>query len=187
MIEKLQEAVNAVILAKGNKSDAARALNIPRTTLLTRLDAAEREGVKPTVKSPNLEVALAEQNMVYDLQIRDLKKQLDEAILQNVTSDYVRKNVFKLGKHNAKPPKWVTKSSPATGAPGVPTLFLSDFHYGEVVRPEAVNKLNTNTAIGAASIHKNQTANPPKIAPKLFPLPPTITITNIKNVYLIGR
>ena len=142
MIEKLQEAVNAVILAKGNKSDAARALNIPRTTLLTRLDAAEREGVKPTVKSPNLEVALAEQKMVYDLQIRDLKKQLDEAILQNVTSDYVRKNVFKLGKHNAKPPKWVTKSSPATGAPGVPTLFLSDFHYGEVVRPEAVNKLN---------------------------------------------
>ena len=43
-----------------------------------------------------------------------------------------------------------------------------------------------NKAIGAASIHKNQTANPPNIAPKLFPLPPTITITHIKNVYLMG-
>jgi len=139
----LQEAVNAVVLAKGNKSNAARALNIPRTTLISRLEAAEREGTKPTVKSPNLEVALAEQKVVYDSQIRELKKQLDEAIQQNVTSDYVRKNVFKLGKYKASPPKWLAKSSPATGAPGVPTLFLSDFHYGEVVRPDAVNNLNT--------------------------------------------
>ena len=130
MTNKLQEAVNALVLAKGNKAEAARTLNIPRTTLLSRLEAAQRDNIKPTVKSPNLEVALAEQKMVYDLQIRDLKKQLDEAILQNVTSDYIRKNVFKLGKYNPKPPKWVTKSSPATGAPGVPTLFLSDFHYG---------------------------------------------------------
>ena len=44
-----------------------------------------------------------------------------------------------------------------------------------------------NKEIGAASIHKNQTTNPPKIAPKLFPLPPTITITQIKKVYLMGR
>ena len=142
MKDLLQKAVNAVVLAKGNKSDAARALNIPRTTLISRLEAAEREEIKPTVKSPNLEVALAEQKMVYDLQVRELKKQLDEAIQQNVTSDYVRKNVFKLGKHKANPPKWLVKSSPATGAPGVPTLFLSDFHYGEVVRPDAVNNLN---------------------------------------------
>ena len=142
MTDKLQEAVNALVLAKGNKAEAARALNIPRTTLLSRLDAAERKEIKPTIKSPNLEVALAEQKMVYDLQIRDLKKQLDEAILQNVTADYVRKHVFKLGKHQATPPKWVTKSSPATGNPGVPTLFLSDFHYGEIVRPESIGNLN---------------------------------------------
>jgi len=143
MKDLLQEAVNAVVLAKGNKSDAARALNIPRTTLISRLEAAERKEIKPTVKSPNLEVALAEQKMVYDLQIRELKKQLDEAIQQNVTSDYVRKSVFKLGKHKVNPPKWLVKSSPATGAPGVPTLFLSDFHYGEVVKSDAVNNLNT--------------------------------------------
>ena len=143
MKDKLQETVNALVLSKGSKSDAARSLNIPRTTFISRLEAAEREKIKPTVKSPNLEVALAEQKVVYDSQIRELKKQLDEAIQQNVTSDYVRKNVFKLGKYKASPPKWLVKSSPATGAPGVPTLFLSDFHYGEVVRPDAVNNLNT--------------------------------------------
>ena len=50
----------------------------------------------------------------------------------------------------------------------------------------AVNKFIKNKAIGAACTHKNQTTNPPKIAPKLLPVPPTITITQITNVYLIG-
>ena len=74
MKNKLQETVNALVLAKGSKSDAARSLNIPRTTFISRLESAERAGIKPTVKSPNLEVALAEQKMFYDLQIRDHKK-----------------------------------------------------------------------------------------------------------------
>ena len=50
----------------------------------------------------------------------------------------------------------------------------------------AVKKLIKNNAIGAASTHKNHTTKPPNIAPKLFPVPPTITITQITNVYLIG-
>ena len=32
------------------------------------------------------------------------------------------------------------------------------------------------------AIHKNQTTKPPRIAPKLLPLPPTMTITQIKKV-----
>ena len=104
MKDILQESVNAVVLAKGSKSEASRNLKIPRTTLVSRLEAAERAGIVPTVKSPDLEVALAEQKMAYDLQVRDLKKQLEEATLQNVTSSYIRKHVFELGKHVAKPP-----------------------------------------------------------------------------------
>jgi len=96
MKDKLLEAVNAVVLAKGNKSDAARKLNIPRPTLMTRLEAAERENIVPSVKSPDLEVALAEQKMTYELQIRDLKKQLEESTLHNITASYVRKHIFKL-------------------------------------------------------------------------------------------
>ena len=47
-------------------------------------------------------------------------------------------------------------------------------------------ELIKNSEIGAASIQRNQTTKPPKIAPKLFPLPPTITTTHIRKVYLIG-
>ena len=50
----------------------------------------------------------------------------------------------------------------------------------------AVNKFIKNNAIGAASTHKNHTTKPPRIAPKLLPVPPTITMTQITNVYLIG-
>ena len=47
MTNKNQEAVNAVVLAKGNKAEAAKSLGIPRTTLIGRLDTAEREGIAP--------------------------------------------------------------------------------------------------------------------------------------------
>ena len=49
MKDKLQETVNALVLAKGSKSNAARSLSIPRTTFISRLESAERAGIKPTV------------------------------------------------------------------------------------------------------------------------------------------
>ena len=143
MIDKIQEAVNAVVLAKGNKAEAAKNLGIPRTTLLGRLDPAEREGVAPNVNAPDTAAALVEQKILYDMQISELKKQVKELALDNITAEQIRKTVFKLHNRNAKPPKWLKKSSPAHGAPGVPTLFLSDLHWGEVVNPDEVNNLNS--------------------------------------------
>jgi transposase-like protein len=74
-MDKLQEAVNAVILAGGSKADAAKKLGIPRTTLVSRLDAAERENITPTVVAPSTEAALYEQKVAYEIQVKDLKEQ----------------------------------------------------------------------------------------------------------------
>lgn len=136
------EAINALVVAKGNKAEAAKTLGIPRTTLIGRLEAAEREGIVPTVNAPDTDAALIEQKILYDMQISDLKKQVKELALDNITAEQIRKTVFKLHNRTAKPPKWLRKSSPAHGAPGVPTLFLSDLHWGEVVNPDEVNGLN---------------------------------------------
>tara|TARA_X000001036_G_scaffold367687_1_gene353033 strand:- start:39299 stop:40543 length:1245 start_codon:yes stop_codon:yes gene_type:complete len=136
------EAINALVVAKGNKAEAAKTLGIPRTTLIGRLEAAEREGIAPTVNAPDTDAALIEQKILYDMQISDLKKQVKELALDNITAEQIRKTVFKLHNRTAKPPKWLRKSSPAHGAPGVPTLFLSDLHWGEVVNPDEVNGLN---------------------------------------------
>ena len=136
------EAINALVVAKGNKAEAAKTLGIPRTTLIGRLEAAEREGIVPTVNAPDTDAALIEQKILYDMQISDLKKQVKELALDNITAEQIRKTVFKLHNRTAKPPKWLRKNSPAHGAPGVPTLFLSDLHWGEVVNPDEVNGLN---------------------------------------------
>jgi hypothetical protein len=54
---------------------------------------------------------------------------------------------------NAKPPPWVQPKEAAPSSPGVPTLFLSDFHWGEVVHPSQINGVNTyNLTIARARL-----------------------------------
>ena len=143
MTDILQQAVNALVLAKGNKSDAARALSLPRPTLVSRLEKAKLNNIKPTVKPPDMEAALTEQKLTYELQVRELKQQVEELAKENITASAIRKHVFMLAEHPLKPPKWLHTSTPQKGSPGVPTLFISDFHWGEVVYKNNVNNLNS--------------------------------------------
>jgi len=143
MTDILQEAINALVLAKGNKSEAARALSLPRPTLVSRLEKAKLNNIKPTAKAPDMEAALTEQKLTYELQVRELKQQVAELAKENITSTAIRKHVFMLAEHSLKPPKWLHTSMPQKGSPGVPTLFISDFHWGEVVHKNNVNNLNS--------------------------------------------
>lgn len=43
---------------------------------------------------------------------------------------------------DAEPPKWLAEGNYPKGGPGVPTLFLSDWHWGERVRPAEVGGVN---------------------------------------------
>ena len=40
------------------------------------------------------------------------------------------------------PPAWTLEASDKPSSPGVPTLFLSDLHWGEVVHPSQINGVN---------------------------------------------
>ncbi len=142
MKNKLIDALNAVISAKGNKAAAARILGIPRTTLLERLEQAQLKGVKPTMVPPDAEAALIEKQFEHDAEMRILKRQVEVLAKENVSHQRIKDSLIKADTYVAKPPKWLTKSSPARGAPGVPTIFLSDFHWGEVVVKEAVGGIN---------------------------------------------
>lgn len=51
-------------------------------------------------------------------------------------------------------PKWTAKG-PVDGSPGVPTLLLSDFHWGEVVNPKEINGVNKfNLEIARARLER---------------------------------
>lgn len=81
--------------------------------------------------------------------IADLRRELEEARTEASMADALREYVgtAKLDLNELQLPKWV--SAPKTAkAPGVPKIFLSDFHWGEEVRREQIGGVNAfNIAI----------------------------------------
>lgn len=66
--------------------------------------------------------------------------------LQRIITDIVGTTKLKLDEW--KPAKWLDVPTGTQASPGVPTLFLSDFHWGESVRPSQINNVNNfNIAI----------------------------------------
>lgn len=71
-----------------------------------------------------------------------------EAELELATSQLGLENAVKqilettvLGLDEINPPAWTQKIT-KSGSPGVPTLFLSDLHWGERVNPKEINGVN---------------------------------------------
>lgn len=64
--------------------------------------------------------------------IAKLEKELAEANAQLGLQDYI-KQVLGTTNLDSQLPGWTQKELSAKGSPGVPTLFLSDLHWGEVV------------------------------------------------------
>jgi len=54
----------------------------------------------------------------------------------------VREAVFGLSNLKPVPPEWVINPPKAKHSPGVPTLFASDWHWGEVIDSEQINGVN---------------------------------------------
>lgn len=79
-----------------------------------------------------------------ELKVADLTRELTEAKSEAVTASAIRELI---GTSRQKVevlqvPDWTLKPK-AAGAPGVPTVQLSDFHWGENVRPEQIGFVNT--------------------------------------------
>lgn len=75
--------------------------------------------------------------------ISNLQAELAEAKSHAATADVMREwvDTAKLALNELNIPKWV-ESPKMTGAPGVPTLQLSDLHWGEVVKPSQIGGVN---------------------------------------------
>jgi len=71
---------------------------------------------------------------------RELEKAQGQLHLQDTIAEALGTAALKLDKLRA--PAWAL-SAPRDANPGVPTLFLSDIHAGEVVEPRQINGVNT--------------------------------------------
>lgn len=134
----LQETVNVYARAK-NQTAAARELGLARETLQMRLKRAAAEGIKPNggVPAPDDVQALQGQVKRLTAELLNHTRQSDQAAIIKGVIGKMAREVEAL-----QPPAWIIKPNTKPSAPGVPTLFLSDLHWGEVVYPAQINNVN---------------------------------------------
>ena len=132
-VKVLQQVVDAVARA-GGKTAAARELGMPLENLKHASRVAEQKGIKPSV---------GEQEHL-KARVKRLEAELANAQRQALTEDAIRRGIIGLAASVAETatPKWMLKTTAPDSAPGVPTLFLSDLHWGEVVHPSQINGVN---------------------------------------------
>jgi len=166
----LRSAIEAWRGADHNIAAAARKLGFGSSTLRTRLDRAQIEGLLTPAdieaRSAGGGRRIAASNVVpmADLsrvekqgaELRRLRAQLQEIVRDNVDADEARLMLTGLAGEPLNIPRWLsTPLRKHSGVTGVPTVIWSDWHLGEVVRPEEVNGVNSyNLAIAEARIKR---------------------------------
>ena len=134
----------------GTKRWAARELGIPLPTLKCRLESARQRGLTPAsgLLDPENPAHLTQK-------INYLKDELKHLQDQALTHNRIRQTIFNLAEtaKSYSPPSWLLHTKQGHAAPGVPSLFLSDLHWGEVIQASQINGANTyNLTIARARL-----------------------------------
>jgi transposase-like protein len=139
----LQQAVEAYEASGRNMSNAAASLGINRSTLQGRIRDAEQRGIKPGAAIPE-QATNTDPLSVAGLRdrIRTLESELKFATREQLDAEYVKAKIIGLGKADPTPPAWLMRPNKTFSGPGVPTLFCSDLHWGEIVDPNQIGGVN---------------------------------------------
>ena len=132
-----QQAIDA--WAKYGITKAARLLGVPLPTLESRLRVAKQRGIKPGagITDPDDLQSLRGQVKRLETEVRVYERQTEhERIIEGLVGGLAEKIKA------YEPPAWTLSAYRTAGSPGVPTLFLSDLHWGEVVFPSQINDVN---------------------------------------------
>jgi len=135
-VKACQEALD-LVTRYGTSHSAAKATGIPQGTLHRRVEIAVKMGLKPNTKSDTLPVEVE-----LRAKVRDLQAQIASFHRETLDDRYVRERIIKLSSSTTEIPGWVIKPDKKAYEHGVPTLFASDWHWGEIVHPGQVNGVN---------------------------------------------
>lgn len=135
--EKLQEVVDTFQATGSNYAKAALLLGIPRPTVQSRMEQARRRGITPRTADPNDPLQLKSQ-------IKRLQSDLRDAQQERVNHAMIKHKIIGLTREVADvtPPTWMKSRETSHSKPGVPTLLVSDLHWGEVVDGRQINGVN---------------------------------------------
>lgn len=119
---------------------AAAVLGIPCDTFKHRLRTAKARGFTPNngLTAPDDLQALKAQIKRLEAELRTHERQDDQGRVLQAVLGAMARQVAELD-----PPAWLIRPKVAgASAPGVPTLFISDLHWGEKVQPAQINNVN---------------------------------------------
>lgn len=141
----LQQALDAYHQHNANATHAAAALGLNRSTFQERVEKARRAGLKPNSSGTSDESALLR------AEVKRLRADLLAAQQNELTHKAIRRSIIGLNTavEDQATPDWVHEALPSGKQHGVPAVFLSDFHWGEVVKSSqigGVNKFNMDIA-----------------------------------------
>tara|TARA_R110000868_G_scaffold223284_2_gene475140 strand:- start:155 stop:1390 length:1236 start_codon:yes stop_codon:yes gene_type:complete len=141
--QQLQEAVDA-FHKSGSKVKASTLLGIPQATYNHRYNEALKAGISPTIKSVVKDSPVDALDQLADARekIRTLESTINADAKEKFDADFIKRVIIKLKDAPLNPPKWLLKKDKKKSFAGVPTLFASDWHWGEVVDPNQINSVN---------------------------------------------
>lgn len=138
----LKEALAAVVRHDGNQVHVAQELGISRTTLQSRLRAAALRGLTAPRGPAGAPPATLTLNALKD-RIKQLETDLKFAQREQLDAEFVKAKIIGLRDAPQAPLEWLLRPDRAFSGPGVPTIFCSDLHWGEVVDPKQIGGVNS--------------------------------------------
>jgi len=145
--------INRALVDGGSVRSAAAILDIPRTTLRRWIkevdvwndgEVEEAESEEPFIpQTPDVQIG------VLTRQVKKLQRELYNREADSIEANEVRQYILGLGEHESRPPQWTSDRSNFPYRHGIPSLMLSDIHYGEVVKADEVffvNEYDSETA-----------------------------------------
>tara|TARA_S200000501_G_scaffold374554_1_gene424399 strand:- start:1092 stop:2282 length:1191 start_codon:yes stop_codon:yes gene_type:complete len=89
-----------------------------------------------------IEALTDDREQIYKDEISNLRRLLKQSYREQNINEELRKFAFELGKTKLKTPQWLSPKK-IKGHEGIPHLFLSDWHWGEVVVDKEISGLNS--------------------------------------------
>lgn len=86
--------------------------------------------------------ALAEENRKLRAKVKALEENDRKDQREADTAEEIRRRIWEIASYSPDPPEWIVKERPHGGERGIPITLWSDWHRGEVVRPEEIEGLN---------------------------------------------
>lgn len=130
---------------KENAISLAGHLGVPKAARQLAIDPKGlRTWIKLGVDGGPVRPALGEGDEQLRLELKRMGSELRRLQEKTLNEEEIRRRIIGLTADVSalRSPGWILDPRSAESAPGVPTLFLSDFHWGEVVAGPQINNVN---------------------------------------------